>query len=152
MGEARVKNYRVRFMPWALALLGLIMLPNLAWFAVPAESDALKQTAEQPWLDALQMGFQAVMIGCLCMMENTKAKPFWLRSPLVTAALVCCALYYGFWAAYFCGMVHALVMLALCLLPSAAFLLYGVDRRNGPGVAAGVGFAVCHLAMTLMRL
>ena len=152
MGEAGVKNYRVRFMPWALALFGLIMLPNLFWFAVPAEHDALKQTTELPWLDTVQMAFQAVMIGCLCMLENTQAKPFRLRSPLVMAVLVCCGIYYAFWAAYFCGSVNALVLLALCLFPSAAFLLYAADRRNVPGIITGVGFAACHLAMTLMRL
>lgn len=152
MGEAGVKNYRVRFMPWALVLLALIMLPNLFWFAAPAETDALKQTTELPWLDAVQMGLQAIMIGCLCMLENTKAKPLRLRSPLIAAALACCAAYYAFWFVYFHGTANAPVLLALCLFPSAAFLLYGADRRNVPGIVAGVGFSVCHLAVTLMRL
>ena len=147
-----MKNYRVRFMPWALVLFVLIMLPNLTWFAVPSEGDALKQTAELPWLDAVQMIFQAIMIGCLCMLENTATKPLRLRSPLIVTALACCVLYYVSWAAYFCGAVNTLVLLALCLLPSAAFLLYGADRRNMPGVVADVGFTLCHLAVTLMRL
>jgi len=152
MGEAGVKNYRVRFMPWALALLGLIMLPNLFWFAAPAEHDVLKQTAELPWLNTLQMGLQAIMIGCLCMLENVWAKPFGLRNPLIVAAVICCATYYVFWVVYFSGSVNALVLLALCLLPSAAFLLYGADRHNAPGIIAGVGFSACHLVITVMRL
>ena len=147
-----MKNYRVRFMRWALALFALIMLPNLFWFAAPAEHDALKQTTELPWLDALQMGFQVIMIGCLCMLENTKAKSFQLRRPPIAAAVICCAAYYVFWVVYFSGRVNALVLLALCLFPSAAFLLYGADRRNVPGIVASVGFSVCHLAVTLMRL
>ena len=152
MGEAGVKSYRVRFMPWGLALFGLIMLPNLFWFAAPAEHDALKQTTELPWLDMVQMVFQAMMIGCLCMLDNVQAKPFRLRSPLMMAALVCCGIYYVFWAAYFCGSVNGLVLLALCLFPSAAFLLYAVDRCNMPGVFTGAAFALCHLVITLMRL
>lgn len=147
-----MKNYRVRFMPWALVLFGLIMLPNLAWFAVPAESDALKQTIELPWLDAVQMIFQTMMIGCLCMLENTRAKAFRLRRPLIAATMICCALYYVFWVMYFCGMMNGLVLLALCLFPSAAFLLYAADRLNVPALITGVAFTLCHLAVTLIRL
>ncbi|MBE5804298.1 MAG: hypothetical protein E7316_07285 [Clostridiales bacterium] len=139
-------------MPWALALFVIIMLPNMFWFALPAESDALKQTAELPWLDTVQMTFQVMMIGCLCMLENPQAKPFGLKNPMVAAALICCGIYYAFWVAYFRGSMNAPVLLALCLFPSAAFLLYGADRRNVPGTVAGAAFAICHLVATLVRL
>lgn len=147
-----MRNYRIRFMPWGLVLFGLIMLPNMLWFAVPAQNDVLKQSAELPWLDSVQMVFQIVMIGCLCMLENVQAKPFRLRNPLILAVLGCCTVYYITWAVYFAGYVNGLILMALCLFPSTAFLLYGLDRRNMPGVVTGAMFALCHLAVTLVRM
>ena len=65
-----VKCYRFGFDPWGLGLFLLIMLPNLAWFALPAPNDILRAESAAPLLDGLGQCLQIIMVAALCLLVN----------------------------------------------------------------------------------
>lgn len=145
-----VKNYRFGLDLWGLALFFAIMLPNFVWFAIPAPNDILRVESATPLLDSAAQVFQIVMAASLCAITNlTRDKPMKHRYLAGTAA--CTLLYFTAWTAYYAGIVNAPVILALCLAPCGAFLLFALGRKNGAALVSAGLFTACHLIFTLVN-
>lgn len=143
-----VKNYRPGFDPWGLGLFLLIMLPNFIWFAYPAPNDVLRNDSVTPLLDSAAQVFQIVMAAALCaVIHTTRDRPMKRRYQAGTA--VCVALYFTGWAAYYAGIVNAAAILALCLAPCGAFLLFALGRSNAAALISGSIFTLCHLIFAI---
>ena len=143
-----VKSCRFGFDPWGLGLFLLIMVPNLVWSAYPAPNDVLRARSVTPLLDAAAQVLQIVMVAALCGVVNTaRSKP--VKRGWAAGAILCTALYFAGWAAYYAGVVDSAVILTLCLTPCGAFLLFARARENAPALLAAGGFTVCHLLFTV---
>lgn len=144
------KNYKLGLDPWGLGLFLLIMLPNFIWFALPAPHDILRNESATPLIDAAAQVFQIVLAASLCALVNT-ARGGPIRRRYLAGVAACAAAYFAGWAAYYAGIVNAAVVLALCLAPCGAFLLFSAARKNAPALLAGAGFAVCHLIFAVVN-
>lgn len=144
------KNYKLGLDPWGLGLFLLIMLPNFIWFALPAPHDILRNESTTPLIDAVAQVFQVVMAASLCALVNT-ARGGPIRRGYLVGVAACVAAYSAGWAAYYAGIVNAAVVLALCLAPCGAFLLFSAARKNAPALLAGAGFAVCHFIFAIVN-
>lgn len=144
-----VKCYRFGFDPWGLGLFLLIMLPNLAWFALPAPNDVLRVKSAAPLLDGLGQCLQIIMVVALCLVVNvSRGRP--IKRGFAAGAALCATLYFAGWAGYYVGTASAGVILTLCLAPCGAFLLFSLARGNAPALLAAAGFALCHLGSTII--
>lgn len=145
-----LKHYRPGFDPWGLGLFLLIMLPNFAWFAMPAPDDVLRTESITPLTDAVAQVFQIIMAAALCAVINiTQNKP--MKRGYRVGIAICVALYFSGWAGYYAGIVSAAMILDLCLAPCGAFLLFSLARRNAPALVSGAAFTVCHLISTVIN-
>ncbi len=145
----KLKNYKLGFDPWGLALFLLIMLPNFVWFALPAPNDVLRSESVTPLVDAIAQVFQIIM-AALCAVANvTRDKPMGRRC--LTGAAVCAVLYFAGWASYYAGIVNPAVILTLCLAPCGAFLSFALGRKNIAALVSAGGFAVCHLIFAVVN-
>lgn len=144
------RHYKPGFDPWGLALFLTIMAPNFIWFALPAPNDVLRAESMTKFLDSIANVFQIVMAAALCALVNvTRDRPMGRGYRAGTAA--CVLLYFAGWAAYYAGIVNAAVILALCLTPCGAFLLFALARKNGPALVSAGGFTVCHLIFAIVN-
>ena len=145
-----VKNYKLGFNPWGLALFLLIMLPNFVWFAFPAPNDVLRSESVTPLADSAAQVFQIVMAAALCAVVDTAGdRP--LKRGYRAGTAVCVALYFAGWVAYYAGITNAAVILDLCLAPCGAFLLFALGRKNGIALVSAAAFAVCHLIYAVVN-
>ena len=139
-----IKSHRLGFDPWGLGLFLLIMLPNFVWFALPAPNDILRNESVTPLLDSIAQVFQVIMAAALCAVVNTaRERPMKRRYCAGTAA--CVVLYFAGWMAYYAGTVNTAVVLALCLAPCGAFLVFVLGRKNGIALVSAGVFTICHL-------
>ena len=144
------KNYRLGFDLWGLGLFLLIMLPNLAWFVLPAPNDILRAESVTPLIDAIAQVFQIIMAAALCAVVNvTRDKS--AKRVYQVGITACVMLYFSGWAAYYAGIVNAAVILDLCLAPCVAFLLWAFARRNIPALISGAAFTVCHFIFVIIN-
>lgn len=145
-----VKNYRLGFDPWGLALFLAVMLPNLVWFTFPAPNDVLRQESVTPLLDSIAQVFQIAIAAALCAVINTaRDRPIKRGYQVGTAA--CVVLYLSGWAAYYAEICNAAVILDLCLAPCGAFLIFALGRKNAPALIAAGGFTACHLIFAIVN-
>ena len=145
-----IKNYKLGFDPWGLALFLLIMLPNFIWFALPAPNDVLRSESVTPLADSAAQVFQIVMVIALCAVVNAACdKP--IRHGYRAGTAACVVLYFAGWATYYAGIASTVVILDLCLAPCGAFLLFALARKNGGALASAAAFAVCHLAYAVVN-
>lgn len=142
------KNYRLGFDGWGLGLFLLIMLPNFVWFALPAPNDVLRNESATPLLDSIAQVFQIVMAAALCAVVNTaRGKP--IKRGYLAGTAACAAVYFAGWIAYYAGTANAVVILALCLAPCVAFLVFALARKNGIALISGGIFTLCHLIFAI---
>ena len=146
----KIKNYKFGFDVWALVLFVLIMLPNIIWFCVPSQNDILRNESTTQVLDVFVTVFQVIMLAVLCAIKNINVEKIKF-SLFVILSAVFGLLYYACWILYYCGIVHAVVMLGLCILPCGAFLFYAVDRKNYFALIPIAVFAVLHFSSTLIN-
>lgn len=139
-----LKKYAFGFEPWGLALFLLIMIPTVIWSAVPAPNDMLRASSLTPRIDAIGSVFQVLMIAAVCLVKNKERAAF-RATPLVAGAVLCCLLYGASWAAYYCGMANAAVIVGLTVPPCMAFLFFALDRKNGIALVPILGFTACHV-------
>ena len=145
-----LKRYRWGFEPWGLLLFALIMLPNILWAFIPAPDDVLRSESVTPVTDMIAGAAQAVTIAALVLLRHER-RPQTVLSGLCAGSALCVAGYWLGWAAYYPGVTNAAVILMMTLLPCAALLLFAVDRRNLPALAAGGLFTLCHLIFALVN-
>lgn len=143
-----MKNYRMGFDAWALALFAAIMLPNIFWFAVPAPTDVLRADSATEGLDAVASVLQIAMLAALCLLKNRGVEGIRLSSPIVAAG-ACVLVYYICWIAYYLGVAAIPVVLGMAVFPCAAFVLYAADRKNWIAFALAFAFALCHLVFAV---
>ncbi len=139
-----MKNYRMGFDAWALALFAAIMLPNTFWLAVPAPMDVLRVDSVTEGLDAIASVLQIAMLAALCLLRSRDAEGICLSS-MVVATGICVLMYYICWIAYYLSVVAVPVVLGMAIFPCAAFVLYAADRKNWIAFALACAFALCHL-------
>lgn len=139
-----MKNYRIAFEPWGLALFLLTMVPNLIWSAVPAPNDVLRGASATEALDAVASVCQVLFVAALCAVVNRKRRPLRL-TPLLCGTVCCEALYAAGWCFYYQGFAGPAVILALTVPPCLAFLFFVLDRKNFVAVVPIAVFTVCHL-------
>ena len=145
-----LKNYRMGFDPWGLALFLLIMLPNFLWFAFPAPNDVLRSESITPLADAIAQVFQIVMAAALCAVVNClRERP--MKRAYRAGIAVCAVLYFTGWVAYYAGIANTAVILGLCLVPCGAFLFFALGRKNGIALVSAGAFTVCHLISTTVN-
>lgn len=145
-----LKNYRMGFDPWGLALFLVIMLPNFVWFAAPAPNDVLRSESVTPLVDSIAQVFQIIIAAALCAVVNRlRERPIKRKYRAGTA--VCAVLYFAGWAAYYAGTANAAVILDLCLAPCGAFLLFALGRKNGIALVSAGAFTVCHLVFAIVN-
>ena len=138
------KKYRLGFDIWALVLFLSVMIPTIIWTFVPAPNDILRAESTTPVLDITASVLQFMAISCICVLINKGAGKVRF-TPLVFLLALCVLLYYVGWAIYYCGISSPWVILLMTIPPSAALILYAVDRMNLPAVVLAGGFAVLHL-------
>lgn len=146
----KIKNYKFGFDVWALVLFGLIMLPNVIWFCIPSQNDILRNESTTQVLDVFVTVFQVIMLAVLCVIKNKNAVKIKFSMFVILSAAFG-LLYYVCWILYYCGIVRAVVLLGLCILPCGAFLFYAVDRKNYFAVVPIAVFAALHLTSTLIN-
>lgn len=145
-----LKSHTMGFEPWGVVLFIAIMLPNILWMLVPAPVDVLRKPSVTPVIDGFGSFFQMLMAFCLCTICRTDAKPVRL-SPIIWAVIGCVVVYWVAWACYYAGITHAALLMAMALLPCAAFVLFLIQRRNWIGLAPAVAFTVCHLLFAIVN-
>lgn len=139
-----MQKYRLHFNIFALILFFIIMLPNFYWFSVSAPNDILREESVTEILDTIASVSQILMVIALCIFINKDSKRIRM-TPLIIASAVSCLLYFTAWIFYYHGIANTVVILALCIFPCLAFLLFAVDRKNFIAVIPIVIFSVCHL-------
>ena len=146
-----MRKLKFGFDPWGLLLFLAVMLPNFVWFALPAPNDILRGESVTPILDGIASMLQALLAAALCLIVRTEGPRFSWKSPRTGGALVSLALYYAAWAAYYGGIVAPALLIALCVLPCAAFLLFEAERRNWIALLPTAAFSVCHLTSGIIN-
>lgn len=137
-------GYVFGFEAWGLALFLGVMLPNFVWFAVPAPNDVLRAESVTETVDVIGSVCQAAMLAALCLLKK-RERPKLRSSPLIIAALVCCAVYWTAWVFYYLGAAGVPTVLALTLPPCGAFVFFALDRKNYIAALFALGFTVCHI-------
>ena len=137
-------KYRLGFDIWALVLFLSVMIPTIIWTFVPAPNDILRAESTTPMLDIAASVMQIMAISCICVLINKGAGKVRF-TPLVFLSALCVLLYYAGWAIYYCGISSPWVILLMTIPPSAALILYAVDRRNLPAIVLAGCFAELHL-------
>lgn len=137
-------HYRIRVDVPGLILFCMIMAPNLIWFFHPAPADVLRQPSVTPGLDQIASVVQAVFVATLCLLKSDRVGR--LPAVLWGGVAVCTAGYFAAWSCYFGGLVHPALLLALCILPCLALLLYAAGRRNWAAACLGLVFGALHTA------
>ena len=139
-----LKKYKLGFDILGLILFLIIMIPNFIWFAVPAPNDVLRTDSVTETLDIIASICQVLMVIALCFFENRERRRFCI-TPLITAAIICCLLYFVCWICYYDGMVNMFIILGLTVPPCLAFMLYAIDRKNIVAAVPTLIFSICHL-------
>ena len=135
----RLQKYRIGFDGWGLGLFLVIMLPNFIWFSIPAPVDILRRESVTGGLDMAAGVCQVLLAASLvCVVRRERPK-----GRFVFPAAACLG-YYAAWAAYYLGAAGPGVILALSLLPCAAFLLFAAGRKNYIAAVPAAVFTVCH--------
>jgi len=138
-----LKDHKIGFDPWGLALFVVIMLPNFVWSAFPAPNDILRAASTTPLVDAIAQVLQIVMVAALCAVVNvTRDKP--MDRGYRAGIVLCLVLYFTGWIAYYVGAATSAVILDLCLAPCGAFLLFALARKNVAALVSAGGFTICH--------
>lgn len=141
---SEIRRYKFGFDIWGLLLFVVIMLPNVIWFLVPAPSDILRNSSVTPVIDTVASAFQMIMVAAICVLQNsTCEKPMgggWRQS---IAAVV--LFYFAGWGFYYAGMINAMIIMDLCVVPCMAFILFSLARKNAAALVAAAGFMVCHV-------
>lgn len=138
-----LKNYRLGFDPWALALFSALMAPNLFWAAFPAPADVLRKPSATPALDALASACQMLAIAALILLRRKEGLP--TLSRWAGAALGFLLLYYLGWALYYQGQAGPWAILLLTLPPCLSLLSFCLARKNLPALVPLAVFTACHL-------
>ena len=138
------KKYRLGFDIWALVLFLSVMIPTIIWTFVPAPNNILRAESTTPVLDITASVLQFLAISCICVLINKGAGKVRFTL-LVFLSALCVLLYYAGWDIYYCGIGSPWVIFLMTIPPSAALILYAVDRRNLPAIVLACGFAVLHL-------
>lgn len=146
-----MRELKFGFDRWGLLLFLAVMLPNFLWFVLPAPNDTLRGESITPILDGAASVLQVLMAAALCLIVRPDGKRFSWRNPWIVAALISLILYDVSWSVYYCGVTAPALLLALCLLPCAAFVFYEIERRNWIALIATVAFSVCHLAFGIIN-
>lgn len=144
-------KYRFKIDLWGLLLFLAIMIPNLIWFAVPAPYDLLRAESATAWLDGIASVSQLLMAATLCLIQNRNAPKSRRTAPYLVLAVICCLFYFAVWIFYYRGIADPVIILALCIFPSLAFLFYALEKNNGPAILMTVIFAVCHLLSSVIN-
>lgn len=140
----RVQKYSLGFDILGVLLFLIIMMPNFIWFSVPAPNDVLRTETVTETIDAIGSVCQVLMIIALCFFVN-KRRCKCHMTPLMIAVVICCLLYFASWLGYYQGMVNAVIILGLTILPCLAFLFFAIDRKNMIAVVPICIFTFCHL-------
>lgn len=139
-----LKKYKIGFDIWGALLFLIIMIPNFVWFVVPAPNDILRAKSITETVDTAASVCQVLMIAALCIFRNRESKKLCI-TPFIIMTAVCYFLYVASWIAYYNGMVNAVVILSLTILPCLAFLSFAIDRKNGIALIPISIFTICHL-------
>lgn len=139
-----LKKYKFSFDVWGFLLFLIIIVPNFIWFFIPAPNDILKTESITEVIDTVASVCQVLMITVLCIFRNRESKKFSIN-PLIIVVMICCVLYFMCWIAYYMGIMNAIIILGLIILPCLAFLFFSIDRKNRIAVILTLVFMVCHL-------
>lgn len=139
-----LKKYKFSFDIWGFLLSLIIMVPNFIWFVIPAPNDILRTGSITEMIDTVASVCQVLMITVLCVFRNRESKKFSIN-PLIIVVIICCALYFMGWIAYYMGITNAIIILGLTIIPCLAFLIFSIDRKNRIAVILTLIFMVCHL-------
>ncbi len=146
----KIKSYKFGFNISAVVVFVLIMLPNIIWFFVPAQNDILRNESSTQVLDVFVTVFQILMLAVLCVIKNIYARKIKFSLFIILSASFV-LLYYVCWILYYSGVVHAIVLLGLCIFPCCSFLFYGLDRKNCIALVPISVFSVLHLISTIIN-
>jgi len=141
-----MKKYRFGFDWLGFVLFLAIMLPNFIWFAVPAPVDILRKESVTGGLDMAAGVCQVLLAASLVCVVNRERPKCRFILPVIA-----CLGYYTAWAAYYQGAAGPAVILAQCLFPCAAFLLFEAERKNYIAVIPTAGFTVLHLISSIIN-
>lgn len=139
-----LKKYAFKFEIFGLLLFLIVMIPNFIWFAIPAPNDILRLDSSTATIDAVASVCQVWMVGALCIFTNRESKKI-SATPCIRIVTACCLLYFVSWMVYYSGIVNAVVILGLTILPCLAFLFFAIDRKNGIAMIPTLIFTICHL-------
>lgn len=139
-----LKKYKLGFDFWGLILFASMMIPTLLWSFIQAPNDILRTESITPAIDIFASISQTIMIASLCLLINKNSDKLKL-SPMIIATVICFIIYFSGWILYYCGVVNPIIILALTIPPSLAFIFYAIDRKNIISVATGTIFLICHL-------
>ena len=68
-----------------------------------------------------------------------------ISSPFLRIAIGFCLLYFISWVVYYSGVVNAVVILGLTVLPCLSFLAFTLDRKNKIAIIPISIFTICHI-------
>lgn len=95
---------------WALVLFVVIMIPNIIWFAIPAQNDILRTESITKIPDTIASISQVVMLVALCVFINTEHEKRNVTR-FTMAVIINCVLYFICWIFYYIGISEAVVIL-----------------------------------------
>jgi len=138
-----LKAYRVGFDLWAIVLFAIIMLPNIIARCIPEFQAGLN--TDTGALEISATVFQVLFVVLLVFIERKGEQRLNFRSPLVSVCGLAVLAYYIAWIFFFCFFLNAAVYLSLAIFPSAAFLVFEVERKNWFAFVPTSVFAILHL-------
>lgn len=145
-----IKKFRFGFDLWGFLLFVFIMIPNIFSVIVPVKNNFSSWESVTPQIDTVMSISQYIMIAALCMIINTDAKKIRFNS-LIALMVIFSIMYWASWAICYCGIWNTPVIMALCVLPCAAFIFYIIDRKNYFALPFAVVFAVLHIARSMIN-
>ncbi|MEE1218966.1 MAG: hypothetical protein U0L20_03485 [Ruminococcus sp.] len=141
----KLKNYTFRFYFLGLIVFMLVMLPNIIWFAVPADNDILREASKTELLDTVASVFQMLTAVGLCTFVNITASKLSVKNPTIILSIISLVSYYALWILYYSCIRNPFVFIGLCLFPCLTFIFFELDRKNYIALILTVVFTVLHL-------
>lgn len=71
-----LKDYKLSFDIYGVLLFLIIMIPNFAWFTIPAPNDVLRADSVTDVADTIASVCQVWMVVALCLFVNRKMEKF----------------------------------------------------------------------------
>ncbi|OEH83447.1 hypothetical protein BCR26_09705 [Enterococcus rivorum] len=112
---------------------------------MPSANDILRIQSKTPQVDILASIFQVIMVILMCSFRRKEIERTKLTKAMNYSAVACCIAYYIGWVFYYMNFTNPVVIMALTLFPSFAFVSYQIGKQNRLAIIPTILFTILHL-------